>query len=236
MIVPNTAPVMTIALGDAVARQLEQQGMSLATFARRAQMPVARVQRLVDGSTLHHDPPAIEAVARELNLPVETLREYRLARVIESLVRHPARLHEMFLESLSPIERELIAGAAFNHDPFGTTVWGLLHEHELTQQELAEGVGMLQSQLSRIMNGHEPYSIELIETIAQALDSPPETFVEYRIGLINEWLGDHPERTDELFNELEGAPELEPYVVWHDRNLPNPKDVYIGNLTQGDRR
>lgn len=232
MTVPETVPAMTIVLGDAVARHLEQEGMSLATFARRLQLPVAQVQRLLDGATLHHDAQAIEAVAHELDLPADSLREYRLASVIESLLRHPARLDEMFLESLSPIERKLIVGAAFSHDPFGTAVWRLLHEHELTQQELAEGVGMPQPQLSRVMNGHEPYSPELIETIAQALDSPPETFVEYRVGLINEWLAAHPERIDELFDELKAAPDLEQYAAWTPLTLPNPKDVSFRTLVK----
>lgn len=144
MIVRDAAPGMTIALGDAVSNCLAQQGVSLATFALRVRMPTGQVQRLIDGETLHLDAQTIEVVARALDLPPETLREYRLASVIESLKRHPARRDELFRESLSSIERELIADMAFSDDPFGTAVWLLLHEQELTQQELAEGVGMPQ--------------------------------------------------------------------------------------------
>jgi transcriptional regulator with XRE-family HTH domain len=165
----------------------------------------------------------LEALAHQLGVPPGRLQEYRLALVTESLLRKPQSLHLLFLEALSSIERDLIQTADFSDQPFGPTVRFLLVELELTQQELRESVGVPQPTLSRVMNGYEKPSVELLETIAQALDTPPEVFLEYRLALIDDWLRDHPERTDELYEELTDEPTLAEYRAWAPRTMPDPR-------------
>lgn len=232
MIGPEVTASRAIALSDAIAQHAEQHRLDLATIARRAGMTRTYLELLADGETFPIEAKAIEAVARVLDLEPSRVREYRTALVVDSLSRHSAQLDALFSETLSPIERNLVGDAKFSEEPLGPTVWRLLGEHELTQQELAEGVGLAESSLSRAMNGHERPSIELLETIAQALDVAPETFVEYRLGLIDEWLRQHPGRTDELFAELSWEPALGDYHSWRVRTLPDPRDVEPRSLLE----
>ncbi len=225
MIGPEVTASRAIALSDAIAQHAEQHHLGMATIARRAGMTLTYLEMLADGETFPIEAEAIEAVARVLDLEPSRVREYRTALVVDSLSRRSERLDALFSETLSPIERNLVGDAKFSEEPLGPTVWRLLGEHELTQQELAEGVGLAQSSLSRAMNGHERPSIELLETIAQALDVAPEIFVEYRLALIDEWLRQHPGRTDELFEELSWKPALGEYHSWRVRTLPDPRDV-----------
>jgi len=225
MIAPEMTSPAAIVLSDAIAQHTQQHGVDLAAIARRARMSPPQLQLLADGETLLIEAEPVEAVARVLGLPASRLREYRLAVVLDSLSRNSEYLDALFLEALSPIERSLVADAKFSQEPLGPSVWRLLDEHEMTQQELAEGIGMAQSALSRAMNGHERFSVELLETIAQALDAAPEIFVEYRLALIDEWLRQHPARTDELFDELNWEPTLAEYHPWRLRALPDPFDT-----------
>ena len=213
-----------IRLSDAIAQHIQTCGVSFGAIAHRARVSPTRLQLLADGDSSLFGTAALEAVARTLDLPAGRLREYRVAVVLDALSNSSERLEEVFLVALSPIERALIGDAKFSNERFGPSVWRLLAEHELTQQELAEGIGVDQSNLSRIMNGHERLSVDLLETIAQALDAAPEVFVEYRLALIDEWLQQHPERLDQLFDEL----NLEPLVAEDGprrlRRLPSPPD------------
>ncbi|MHB1242576.1 MAG: helix-turn-helix domain-containing protein [Gaiellaceae bacterium] len=225
MLDPDVTASQVIALSDAIAQHAEHHEVGLATIARRSGMTLTYLETLADGETFPIEAEAVEAVARVLGLEPSRVREYRAASVMDSLSRRSARLDALFSETLSPIERNLVADAKFSEEPFGPTVWRLLGEHELTQQELAEGIGLAQSSLSRAMNGHERPSIELLETVAQALDVAPEIFVEYRLGLIDDWLRQHPGRTDELFEELSWEPMLAGYHAWRVRTLPDPRHV-----------
>lgn len=213
----------SIALSEAIASYAEEHGLGMAAIARRARMTATYLQMLADGETFPIEAGAIEAVARVLDIAPSRLMEYRTALVMDLLSRQAARFDALFSETLSPIERKLVGDAKFSEEPLGPTVWRLLDEHELTQQELADGIGLTQSSLSRAMNGRERPSIELLEAIAQALDVAPEMFVEYRLGLIDEWLRQHPERTDELFEELSWEPTLGEYHSWRIRTLPDPR-------------
>ena len=94
----------------------------------------------------------------------------------------------------------------------------------MTLLELAESIGMTQAVLTRSMNGRERFSVELLETVAQALDAAPEFFAEYRLLLVDEWLRQHPARSDELFAELSSEPALGEYHAWPLRPLPDPLD------------
>ena len=113
----------------------------------------------------------------------------------------------------------------FSSKAFGPTVRDILAQHQMTQLELAESIGLAQPTLSRVMNGHELVSSELIEQIAQALDVAPETFEEYRLELLGEWLRSRPDRIDELFRELSWSPTFEEYRTWVPRPMRSPRDV-----------
>lgn len=203
---PEVAGRPVISLADAIAQHIHTRGLSVGMIAHRAHVSPAQLQSLADGDSNLFGAAALEAVARTLGLAAIELREYRLAVVLDSLSSSSERLEEVFLVTLSPIERELIGDVKFSNERFGPSVWRLLSEHEMTQRELAEGIGVAPPALSRIMNGHDRLSVDLLETVAQALDAAPEVFVEYRLALIDEWLQQHPERLDELFDELNLEP------------------------------
>ena len=196
-----TAP-HTVGLAYVADEYRQAHGVTLATLARRAGMMPTALRLLLDREVSSTDAGVLEALARALGISPNRLREYRMAIVVGSLAQNLARMNALFLECLSPIERELIGSAEFNDQAFGATVWRLLAENELTQQELAESIGFAPATLSRVMNGHDRLSVELLETIAHALDTAPEMFIEYRLELVEEWLREHPERTDELFDDL----------------------------------
>ena len=222
MITHETCATASVALFDAIAAYSASSGLSFAAAARRAGMAPGYLEGLTDADTESVDPEGFEAIARVLGIAPTQLREYRIAILLRSLLSHPDSLESAFIETLSPVERTLIAEAKFSADPLGATVWRLLHEVELTQQELAEGIGLTQSGLSRVLNGHGPASMELIEAIAQGLGVAPELFVEYRIKHIGEWLREHPCQVDALFAELNWEPTLAQYRDWQIRSLPDP--------------
>jgi len=219
----------SIRVGAAIAANVPGRNTDLARLAHRSGLTASRLQALVDGE-LSVDANAIQALAQGLDIPADQLWEFRLATVLESLSADPPHLDRAFREALSPIERHLVGDARFSADAFGPTVWQLLGEHEMTQQELAEGIGFPQSALSRIMNRHDRLSVELIETVAQALAVAPETFVEYRLELIADWLRNHPDRVDHLFNRLNWQPALAEYRAWKPRILEDPLDASPGAL------
>ena len=225
MIAADMTSPAAIALSDAIAQHTREHGVDFAAIARRTRMSPTELQLLVDGEALFVEAEAVEAVARVLGLAASRLQEYRLAVVLDSLSRNSDYITALFLETLSPIERSLVADSKFSKEPLGPSVWRLLVELEMTKQELAEGIGISQSALGRVLNGHERFSIELLETIAQALDAAPEIFVEYRLAMIDEWLRQHPARTDELFDDLNWEPTLAEYHPWRPHALPDPLDT-----------
>ena len=225
MNVPESTAPESLSLADAVDEFCRQQGLGVEALARRARMMPRVLQSLLDGEAASADAVALEALARVLGLAPVELQEYRLALVVGSFSHDVPGLHNVFLDSLSPIERELIGGAEFSMQPFGATVWRLLARHELTQQELAESIGVTQPALSRVMTGRERPSVDLLEVVAQALDSGPEMFVEYRAHLVEEWLHERPERADELFEALTHEPALAAYHHWPTQPLPDPRRV-----------
>lgn len=76
---------------------------------------------------------------------------------------------------------------AYSAEPFATAVAGLLKRRGMTQRELANAIHVNQSTISRAMGGHtvdprwrQPLTVELMESIADALDVRPTYFAEYR--------------------------------------------------------
>ena len=222
MTAPERDGTESIALSGAIADYTRRHGITMQALGRRAGIGPAYLQALVDGETDVIDPDAVEAIARVLGVVPAELREYRIAILLASLVRGSERLEAMFLKTLSPIERSLVAEAEFSRETLSATVRRLLLEAELTPQELAEGIGLTWTKLCRVLDGHEPASIDMLEAIAGGLGSAPEFFVEYRVKLISEWLREHPKEVDALFAELNWEPTLAEYVAWKVRPLPHP--------------
>ena len=215
----------SIPISCVITPWLAEQGSTITRLAYGTGVPSADVEALATGEPVQLNAAAIESVANKLGVQPDQLREFRLAVILESLPFHPPQLDLLFREALSPIERGLIASVVFSDKTFGPTVWNLLRQHEMTQLELAESIGLAQPTLSRLMNGHELASSEVMEQIAQALDVAPETFEEYRLELLAEWLRSRPDRIDELFRELSWSPTLEEYRTWVPRPMRSPRDV-----------
>ena len=194
----------SIPISCVITPWLAEQGSTITRLAYGTGVPSADVEALATGEPVQLNAAAIESVANKLGVEPDQLREFRLAVILESLPFHPPQLDLLFREALSPIERGLIASVVFSDKTFGPTVWNLLRQHEMTQLELAESIGLAQPTLSRLMNGHELASSEVMEQIAQALDVAPETFEEYRLELLAEWLRSRPDRIDELFRSFPG--------------------------------
>jgi transcriptional regulator with XRE-family HTH domain len=222
---PEASSTPSIPIGHVIAEWVAEQGGTITRLAYGTGIPSADVEALATGEPVLLNAAAIESVANKLGVPPDQLREFRLAVVLESLPFHPPQLEVLFREALSPIERDLIGNSVFSDKTFGPTVRGLLRRHEMTQLELAESIGMAQPALSRMMNGHELVSSEVIEQIAQALDVAPETFEEYRLELLADWLRSRPDRIDELFQELSWSPTFEEYQAWVPRQMRSPRDV-----------
>jgi transcriptional regulator with XRE-family HTH domain len=222
---PEASSAPSIPIGRVIAQWLAERGSTVARLAYGTGVPPADLEALTTGEPVLLNAAAIGSIANKLGVHPDRLREFRLAVVLESLPFHPLQLDRLFREALSPIERELIVNAVFSDKSFGPTVWQLLHRHEMTQQELAESIGIAQPTLSRMMNGHELVSSEIIEPIAQALDVPPETFEEYRLELLADWLRSRPDRIDELFQELSWSPTFEEYRAWVPRPMRSPREV-----------
>lgn len=69
---------------------------------------------------------------------------------------------------------------ALSEERLGEALPRLLDEAEMSSRALGRSVGVAQSHISRVMNGHLPASAELIERVAAELDLSPEYFADYR--------------------------------------------------------
>jgi transcriptional regulator with XRE-family HTH domain len=216
---------------EALALLLAEQGKSLQDISRTTGYDVAYLASLLDG---HQDPsPAVvELVARSLSVAPDHFLEYRLAAVILALRREPDRVNQLFLESLSSLERESLDVATFDNRPFVEAVRATLSSEEMTQGELAESIGLSQSELSLVLNGRRNPPADLPEAIAQALGVPPEFFLAYRLAIVHEWLRERPETIDGLMESLERTVELAPYEAWPARALPDPQRVPLVELAR----
>ncbi len=63
----------------------------------------------------------------------------------------------------------------------GRAIIELRKEKDLNQGELAEGVGISQSYLSQIENGHKDASTELVKNIAQQLGQPTAAILMFAL-------------------------------------------------------
>lgn len=219
--------------GEALARLLAERGLTVGTLAGKAGLSAAYLRALAAGERPAPSPGLIEAVAAALRVPPEHFFEYRRRCLLATLARRPVRLDALFLESLSQAERARRPRPSFSGAPLGAAVRRLLAAAGMTQRALAETLGMPESEVSRIVNGHRRASPALLETLAAELGVLPEHFLEYRLAVVMEWLEEAPERVDELFETEPDVPELEPYRAWPPRPLPHPLTAPQSALVRG---
>ncbi len=75
----------------------------------------------------------------------------------------------------------------FSDKPFGDALRALMAERGLSYRALAEltrgldGKGMTHAHINMLANGHDKPSMRAMELIAQACDTEPDYFAEYRL-------------------------------------------------------
>ncbi len=216
---------------ETLATLLAERGMSPQKLARTMRIEASSLHAAIDG---RKEPTraVLELAASTLDIAPHHFIEYRLATVVDALARDPAHANALFLESLPELERPNVDVSRFGNQGFAESVRALLAEEELTQGELAESIGILPSELSRMLNGKRRLHAEIIVLVAQALGVEPELFLEYRLALLGEWLRDHPDQIDALLDGLEPPVGLPPYRAWPVRSLPDPRHVRLKEVSR----
>lgn len=216
-----TKPTVTAAFPEVLAQALHERALTLPELARRAGISAAELQQLVDGSRIP-SPGAIETIARALDAHPALFIEFRVDRVVDWLSSRPSSADDLFMESLSPLERQSVDRANFDPRPLKDVVASLRVHRDLTQGQLAEDLDLEPAALSRELGSRGQPSAELLEAIAAALGAPPETLLAYRLAVVRDWLLDHPARVDELYSQGFAPLALEPYRCWPARRLSDP--------------
>ena len=216
-----TTSTVAAAFPEVLARALHEGGLTLSEFARRAGISPVELQELVDGSRIPSR-GTIEIVARALDSHPAIFIEFRVDCIADWLSRRPSSADDLFIESLSPLERQSVDPRDFDPRPLKEVLASLRAVQGLTQGELAEDLGVEPAVLSRELGSHGHPSAELLEAIAAALGVPPETLLAYRLAIVRDWLLDQPARVDELYSNGLAPLALEPHRCWPSRRLPDP--------------
>jgi transcriptional regulator with XRE-family HTH domain len=91
----------------------------------------------------------------------------------------------------------------YSNELFGVTIERLMAETGTTYRGLADKADLSAGYLNHIVHGNRPVpSNDVIARIAEALDTEPEHFREYRIRVITEKLEAMPELIDRLYKRL----------------------------------
>ena len=204
-----------------LSRSLHEQRITPSEFARRAGIPLVEIQQLIDGSRVPSR-STVEIVARALDSHPSVFIEFRVDCVLDWLGRRPSSADELFMESLSQLERESVDRGNFDPRPLKESVASLRRNQGTTQGELAEDIGLEPSMLSRELSSHGRPSADLLEAIASALGVPPETLLAYRLAVVRDWLLEHSSRVDELYSSGLAPLALDPYRCWSPRGLLDP--------------
>lgn len=215
----------------ALASLLTERNMSLVELSRETGVEVSTIESILEGET-DPIPGVIELVARAFRLAPQYFLAYRLAEVVDGLGRDAERANQLFLESLTEMERQSVDPSAFDNKGFPEAVRALLVSEEMGHDELAESMGLTQAELSRTLNRRHGTSAEVAEAAAQALGVPPEFFLAYRLALVRESLRERPDEIDGLLESLERGVELDPYESWPVREMPDPRQVALSELAR----
>jgi len=94
--------------------------------------------------------------------------------------------------------------AKWANDPFGVELPRLLQARGMSLRRLAKQVGVSDSHLSRVVRGvnYKSPSLELMAKIAQALDLPPDYFVENREAYVVSRVKSDARLRDSLYRRL----------------------------------
>jgi transcriptional regulator with XRE-family HTH domain len=91
----------------------------------------------------------------------------------------------------------------YSNELFGATIERLMAETGTTYRGLADKADLSAGYLNHIVHGNRPVpSNDVIARIAEALDTEPEHFREYRIRVITEKLEAMPDLIDRLYKRL----------------------------------
>ena len=182
---------------DAVFALLEHHQVTLAQLARASGVPREQLQSMVDGDTTT-PLGVIESVAAAFRAKPRAFLDYRLGAVLAALSRDPKRANQLFLASLSEIERAGIDPGRFDNRTLRAVVNTLLAEEEMTLAGLAESMGQKQSVVSAVLNGKRPLDSNIPASIADLLGLQPEYLLAYRLATLGQWLRSHPHELDSL--------------------------------------
>lgn len=220
-----------VSFAETLGELLREKKMGIRDLSRAAGLDGRDLESMFDG---HKEPSrgAIELIAEALDVPPEHFLDYRLASVAQALAQDATRANELFLRSLSEIERQHVDASSFDDRRFAEAVRALLVQEEMTQGELAESIGLSQSELSLVLNGHRKLTLDLAETISQALGVAPEFFLAHRVALVGEWLRGLPDEVDALFRDVERGVHLAAYEAWAPTPLPDPRQVSLVELAR----
>jgi transcriptional regulator with XRE-family HTH domain len=158
----------------------------------------------------------VVVAAQALDVTPSFFLDYRLRCVVDSIERDVLQLNALFLESLSAIERAVVADEQITDHPLPTAVAALLPEQELTHRDLAETIGMAPGRVSQLLR-QEPPPSDFVESLALALGVDPHYFREYRVTIVAEWFRRQPTVLDSLFDEAGDPLALAPYAIWRRR-------------------
>jgi transcriptional regulator with XRE-family HTH domain len=188
------------AFPQAVSILLHERQITLGQLSRLADVSEEQLTFIVEGG---EGAPlgVIELVATTLGVQPRDFLDYRIATLIESLARDPDRTNELFLESLSEIERRNIDPSAFDNRDLRAVVKSVLADEELTQGELAESLDMTRGELALVIGGKHPLDSETPAAIAAFCGVEPEHLLAYRLAILGDWLTTHPHETDSLLGE-----------------------------------
>jgi transcriptional regulator with XRE-family HTH domain len=88
--------------------------------------------------------------------------------------------------------------------PFADEVARLLKQRGMSIRALATAAGVTPSHLSRVLarSDYKTPSVDLMRRVGAALGVPPETFPEYRQGVVVQRIREDPDLRDRLFQDL----------------------------------
>lgn len=91
----------------------------------------------------------------------------------------------------------------FSGEPFGAAIARLMNESGMTYRGLASATGLSAGYLNHLVHGNRPVpSNPVIDRLAEALDTEPDHFREYRMRVIADKLVERPDIVDRLYRRL----------------------------------
>ena len=110
--------------------------------------------------------------------------------------------------------QSLSMDAKRNVEPLQIAIRQLLEARDMTETELMAKARLAPSTVTHYLRGSrgrrmDPRSVASVEKMAQALDVPPEHFIEYRIWRCEQIMKAHPDLVDQAYDLLVAQAEAE---------------------------